>query len=166
MPADNLTELLAGALPWLKDPFDPEAEPLQQVLTSSILAQLEREATSLATMSCLAVLLVHMPIKLAGLLAPSLFPVAFHHLESVTEVPADMLLLHVCLLFTIPHLKFRSVLLARLLSLLLLLLLFLLLIITTVTVTVTVTITPMNSYNITITITITAAVAYLHCDCR
>lgn len=47
-----------GALPWLKDPFDPEGEPLQQVLSSSMLLQLQRAAVSLATMSCLAVLLV------------------------------------------------------------------------------------------------------------
>jgi len=97
----------AGALPWLKDPFDPEGEPLQQVLTSPILTQLEREATSLATMSCLAVLLVHLPMKLASTLAPSLFPLSFYPLDTVTEVPADMLLLHVCLPFTLPHLNVR-----------------------------------------------------------
>ena len=97
----------AGALPWLKDPFDPEGEPLQQVLTSSVALQLEREATSLATMGCLAVLLVHLPIKLASLIAPSLFPLSFHTLESVTEVPADMLLLHVALPFTLAHLDLK-----------------------------------------------------------
>ena len=97
----------AGALPWLKDPFDPEGEPLQHVLSSSILVQLGREAMSLATMSCLAVLLVHLPIKLAAAVAPSLFPFSFHALDTVTEVPADMLLLHVCLPFTIPHLHVR-----------------------------------------------------------
>ena len=105
----------AGALPWLKDPFDPEGEPLQQVLTSPILSQLEREATSLATMSCLAVLLVHLPIKLASTLAPSLFPLSFYPLDTVTEVPADMLLLHVCLPFTLPHLNVRYAFLVNLL---------------------------------------------------
>ncbi|KAL0020826.1 hypothetical protein WJX79_004115 [Trebouxia sp. C0005] len=100
--------LRSGALPWLKDPFDPEGEPLQQVLTSPLLSQLEREATSLATMSCLAVLLVHLPIKLASTLAPSLFPLSFYPLDTVTEVPADMLLLHVCLPFTLPHLNVRQ----------------------------------------------------------
>lgn len=91
----------------MKDPFDPEGEPLQQVLTSPMLTQLEREATSLATMSCLAVLLVHLPIKLAAAVAPSLFPLSFHALDTVTDVPADMLLLHVCLPFTLPHLNLR-----------------------------------------------------------
>lgn len=99
----------AGALPWLKDPFDPEGEPLQQVLSSSMSHQLEREATSLATMGCLAVLLLHLPIKLASLLNPSLFPLAFHSLDSVTEIPADMLLLHVCLPVTLTHLNLRWV---------------------------------------------------------
>ncbi|KAL3131681.1 hypothetical protein ABBQ38_007973 [Trebouxia sp. C0009 RCD-2024] len=100
--------LRPGALPWLKDPFDPEGEPLQQVLSSSMLLQLGRAAGSLATMSCLAVLLVHLPIKLARVLVPSLFPFAFHHLDTITEVPADMLLLHVCLPFTLPHLHIRQ----------------------------------------------------------
>ena len=77
------------------------------MLTSPVLTQLEREATSLATMSCLAVLLVHLPIKLASWVAPSLFPLSFHPLDTVTEVPADMLLLHVCLPFTLPHLNVR-----------------------------------------------------------
>ena len=54
--------LAAGALPWLKDPFDPEGEPLQQVLDSSVFLQLQRELVSLASMSCLAVLLVSNPI--------------------------------------------------------------------------------------------------------
>ncbi len=102
-------------MPWLKDPFDPEGEPLQQVLTSPILSQLEREATSLATMSCLAVLLVHLPIKLASTLAPSLFPLSFYPLDTVTEVPVDMLLLHVCLPFTLPHLNIRYASLLKLL---------------------------------------------------
>ena len=102
-----LPDLCAGALPWLRDPFDPEGEPLHQVLTSSVVHQLEREATSLATMGCLAVLLVHLPIKLASLLSPSLFPLSFHTLEGMTEVPADMLLLHVALPFTLTHLDIR-----------------------------------------------------------
>lgn len=97
----------AGALPWLKDPFNPEGDPLQQVLNSTVALQLEREATSLATMGCLAVLLVHLPIKLASVLAPSLFPLSFHAVESVTELPADMLLLHVALPFTLSQLDLK-----------------------------------------------------------
>lgn len=52
---------------------------------------------------------MHLPIKLARALVPSLFPFAFHRLDTITEVPADMLLLHVCLPFTLPHLHIRYI---------------------------------------------------------
>ena len=49
----------AGALPWLKDPFEHEQEePLREVMTVPLLEQLHREARGFALTAALAVGLV------------------------------------------------------------------------------------------------------------
>ena len=63
----------AAALPWLRDPFAPD-DPLRELMAGRLMAQLEREAAALAVMASLAVVVVHLPVKLA---APQLYPLRF-----------------------------------------------------------------------------------------
>ncbi|KAK9812860.1 hypothetical protein WJX72_004825 [[Myrmecia] bisecta] len=96
-----------GALPWLRDPYEEE-DALQQMMTMPFTMQAQREAAALLTMSLLAVVLVHIPVRLARTLAPGLYPLHFHVVDAFSEVPADMLLFHVCIPFTVPHLHIRA----------------------------------------------------------
>ena len=63
VPGGSTDSLLAvwraGALPWLKDPFEHEQEePLREVMTVPLLEQLHREARGFALTAALAVGLV------------------------------------------------------------------------------------------------------------
>ncbi len=61
-PLSRYALLHAGALPWLKDPFEHEQEePLREVMTVPLLEQLHREARGFALTAALAVGLVRPP---------------------------------------------------------------------------------------------------------
>ena len=53
----------------------------------------------------LIVLLVFLPVKLAMFLAPSLYPLDTSMSDPFTEIPADMLLFHICIPFSIEHFR-------------------------------------------------------------
>ncbi len=70
-------------------------------------SQLEREIQAFGLMACLAVLLVHIPIRLATGLAPGLFPLDMGLISGFSEAPLDLLLFQVCLPLTAPFFRQR-----------------------------------------------------------
>jgi E3 ubiquitin-protein ligase MARCH6 len=98
----------AGALPFLRDPYDMEnEEPFGQLMTAPLREQMARAAGAFAVMACLAVACIHVPIRAASTLAPALFPLRLKLVDALAELPADLLLFHVCLPLTLPHLHIR-----------------------------------------------------------
>lgn len=65
---------LAGALPFFRDPFAREIEPMQELILLGMGQQLERQFCALSALSCLAVILMHLPLRLTKLLAPKILP--------------------------------------------------------------------------------------------
>lgn len=90
----------AGALPWLRDPFDPEFDPMQKLITTPVFTQIRQQLVATACLACTAVLVVHIPVTLARTLAPSLHPITL-------PPPTDMLLLNVVTPIAFPLLKLR-----------------------------------------------------------
>lgn len=102
----------AGALPFLRDPYDMDnEEPFGQLMTAPMREQMVRVAGAFAVMACLAVACIHVPIRAATALAPALFPLRLKLVDALAELPADLLLFHVCLPLTLPHLHLRHALL-------------------------------------------------------
>ncbi|KAK9904177.1 hypothetical protein WJX75_006045 [Coccomyxa subellipsoidea] len=100
--------LRPGALPFLRDPYDMEnEEPFGQLMTAPLREQMARAAGAFAVMACLAVACIHVPIRAASTLAPALFPLRLKLVDALAELPADLLLFHVCLPLTLPHLHIR-----------------------------------------------------------
>ena len=98
----------AGALPFIRDPYDMDnEEPFGQLMTAPIRDQMVRAAAAFAVMACLAVVCIHVPIRAATALAPALFPLRLKLVDALAELPADLLLFHVCLPLTLPHLHLR-----------------------------------------------------------
>lgn len=98
----------AEALPFLRDPYDLEnEEPFGQLMTQPMQEQIVRAMGAFAVMACLAVACVHTPIQLARTMAPALFPLRLKLVDVLAELPADLLLFHVCLPLTLPHLQTR-----------------------------------------------------------
>ncbi len=98
----------AGALPFLRDPYDMDnEEPFGQLMTAPLREQMARAAGAFAVMACLAVACIHVPIRAASFLAPALFPLRLKLVDALAELPADLLLFHVCLPLTLPHLHLR-----------------------------------------------------------
>jgi hypothetical protein len=62
----GLVHVRPDVLPWLRDPFDQEEEPMRAVMTAPLGQQLEREASGMAVMACLAVLLCHVRAPRCG----------------------------------------------------------------------------------------------------
>lgn len=98
----------SGALPFLRDPYDADnEEPFGQIMTAPLREQMTRAGGAFLVMACLSVVLVHLPIQLAIGAAPQLFPLRLRLADALAEVPADLLLFHVCLPLTLPHLNLR-----------------------------------------------------------
>lgn len=96
-----------GALPFLRDPYDIEEEPFAQIMTEPVPRQIGRAAGAFAIMACLSVFLVHAPIRLGLVMAPGLFPLRLRLADALAELPADLLLFHVCLPLALPHINLR-----------------------------------------------------------
>ncbi|CAL8470841.1 g10383 [Coccomyxa elongata] len=100
--------LRPGALPFIRDPYDMDnEEPFGQLMTAPMRDQMVRAAAAFAVMACLAVVCIHVPIRAATVLAPALFPLRLKLVDALVELPADLLLFHVCLPLTLPHLHLR-----------------------------------------------------------
>jgi E3 ubiquitin-protein ligase MARCH6 len=76
-------------------------------MTQPMREQVCRAMGAFAVMACLAVACVHTPIQLARMLAPALFPLRLKLVDALAELPADLLLFHICLPLTLPHLQAR-----------------------------------------------------------
>lgn len=55
----------------------------------------------------LCVVIVHLPALLARALVPSLYPLRLAMFDPLTQIPADMLLLHILIPFTVEHVRVK-----------------------------------------------------------
>ncbi|KAI3854524.1 hypothetical protein MKW92_008206 [Papaver armeniacum] len=78
----------------LQDPADPNYNPFRDLIDDPV--------------QNLIVMLVFLPVKLAMRLVPSMFPLDILVSDPFTEIPADMLLVQICIPFAIEHFKLRA----------------------------------------------------------
>ncbi|KAF8073198.1 SUD1 [Scenedesmus sp. PABB004] len=100
--------LRAGALPRLQELAAGERNPFADMLREPLPRYLGRVAATWAVGACLCVVLVHVPALAARALAPALWPLRVGLFDPVTQVPADMLLLHILAPLTLEHVRVRE----------------------------------------------------------
>lgn len=100
--------LRPGVLYFLRDPADPNYNPFRDLIDDPIHKHARRVLLSVVVYGSLIVLLVFLPVKLAMFLAPSLYPLDTSMSDPFTEIPADMLLFHICIPFAIEHFRPRA----------------------------------------------------------
>eukprot|EP01018_Ginkgo_biloba_P024620 Gb_37944 [translate_table: standard] len=100
--------LRPGVLYFLRDPADPNYNPFRDLIDDPIHKHARRVLLSVVVYGSLIVLLVFLPVKLAMSLAPSMFPLDTSVSDPFTEIPADMLLFHICIPFAIEHFRPRA----------------------------------------------------------
>ena len=96
-----------GALPFFKDPYEGDEEPMRALMELGLGQQLEREICALSALACLTVILLHLPLRLTKTILPATLPLRFQLTSPFAEAPADLLLFHFILPFTLPHLHLR-----------------------------------------------------------
>lgn len=99
--------LLAGVLPFFRDPYEGDEQPMRALMLLGLGQQLEREAYAMACLACLTVLLLHMPLRLTKAALPGMLPLRFSLGSPFAEAPTDLLLFHFLLPLTIPRLQVR-----------------------------------------------------------
>ena len=99
--------VFAGALPFFKDPYEGDEEPMRALMVLGLGQQLEREACALAALACLTVILLHLPLRLTKLALPGMLPLQFNLTSPFAEAPTDLLLFHFLLPLTVPRLRIR-----------------------------------------------------------
>ncbi|OVA15870.1 zinc finger protein [Macleaya cordata] len=97
-----------GVLYFLRDPADPNYNPFRDLIDDPVHKHARRVLLSVAVYGSLIVMLVFLPVKLAMRLAPSIFPLDILVSDPFTEIPADMLLVQICIPFAIEHFKLRA----------------------------------------------------------
>jgi len=90
-------------LRWLRNPDDPNYHPFRELIQDPLLLHLRRVVYSACIHGPLIVMLVAAPSFLCTLLVPSLFPLNLRFSDPFTEIPADLLLFHFCVPFTLEH---------------------------------------------------------------
>ena len=100
--------LRPGVLAFLRDPADPNYNPFRDLVEDSVAKHMRRVGFSALIYANLTLLVVHVPIQAALRLAPGMFPVQLRFSDPFSEVPADMLLFHLCVPFTIEHMRPRD----------------------------------------------------------
>lgn len=100
--------LRPGVLYFLRDPADPNYNPFRDLIDDPIHKHARRVLLSVVVYGSLIVLLIFLPVKLAMFLAPSLYPLDTSMSDPFTEIPADMLLFHICIPFAIDHFRPRA----------------------------------------------------------
>eukprot|EP00850_Spirogloea_muscicola_P016878 SM000140S00627 [mRNA] locus=s140:187485:191304:- [translate_table: standard] len=104
-----LREILRpGILAFLRDPTDPAYNPLRDLVEDPLGKHCRRVLLSTLVYGNLIVMLIYLPAQAALALAPRVFPLNFRFSDPFTEIPADMLLFHVCVPFTIEHFRPRA----------------------------------------------------------
>ncbi|EPS64281.1 hypothetical protein M569_10499, partial [Genlisea aurea] len=96
-----------GVLYFLRDPADPNYNPFRDLIDDPVHKHARRVLLSVAVYGSLIVMLVFLPVKLAMRMFPSIFPLDISVSDPFTEIPADMLLLQICIPFAIEHFKLR-----------------------------------------------------------
>eukprot|EP00250_Pteridium_aquilinum_P006590 c16479_g1_i1 orf=142-3528(+) len=97
--------LRPGVLYFLRDPADPNYNPFHDLVEDPIHKHARRVLLSVVVYGSLVVMLIFLPVKLALSIAPSLFPLDIRISDPFTEIPADMLLFHICIPFAIEHFR-------------------------------------------------------------
>ncbi|KAI3916003.1 hypothetical protein MKW98_004444 [Papaver atlanticum] len=100
--------LRTGVLYFLRDPADPNYNPFRDLIDDPVQKHARRVLLSVAVYGSLIVMLVFLPVKLAMRLVPSMFPLDILVSDPFTEIPADMLLVQICIPFAIEHFKLRA----------------------------------------------------------
>ncbi|MCO5559734.1 hypothetical protein L7F22_013336 [Adiantum nelumboides] len=100
--------LRPGVLYFLRDPADPNYNPFHDLVEDPIHKHARRVLLSVVVYGSLVVMLIFLPVKLALSIAPSLFPLDIRISDPFTEIPADMLLFHICIPFAIEHFRPKS----------------------------------------------------------
>ncbi|GBG74019.1 hypothetical protein CBR_g17730 [Chara braunii] len=101
--------LRPGVLSFLRDPADPNFDPVRDLVNEPLHKHLWRVFLSFIVYSSLIVMLVYVPISLIIQLSPRLFPLNLKFSDPFIELPADMLLFHIFVPFTIEHFQPRLV---------------------------------------------------------
>ncbi|KAA8496036.1 putative E3 ubiquitin ligase SUD1 [Porphyridium purpureum] len=92
-----LREILRPELLWfLRNPDDPDVHPLRELVEKPLSRHMRRMTISLFIYAPLIILLVYVPTHACAFLVPQLLPFRLRFSDPLTEVPADLLLFHVC----------------------------------------------------------------------
>lgn len=96
--ATALREVLRpNILPWLRDPAsDPEFHPLRELVKEPIRRHLRRLALASLLYAKFALLGLFVPIQLLSKLPWRVFPLHLKFTDPLTEIPVNMLLIHLC----------------------------------------------------------------------
>ncbi|CAM6094443.1 unnamed protein product [Calypogeia fissa] len=100
--------LRPGVLYFLRDPTDPNYNPFRDLIDDPMHKHARRVLLSVVVYGSLIVMLVFLPVRLAILTAPSMFPLDIRVSDPFTEIPADMLLFHICIPFAVEHFRPRA----------------------------------------------------------
>ncbi|KAG7540451.1 Zinc finger RING-CH-type [Arabidopsis thaliana x Arabidopsis arenosa] len=104
-----LREVLRPGVLYFLDYFDdPNVNPFQDMIDDPVRKQARKVMLEVAMYGSLIVMLVFLPVKLAIRMAPSIFPLDISVSDPFTEIPADMLLLQICIPFGIKHFRLRT----------------------------------------------------------
>ncbi|KAL3696408.1 hypothetical protein R1sor_010484 [Riccia sorocarpa] len=100
--------LRPGVLYFLRDPTDPNYNPFRDLIDDPLHKHARRVLLSVVVYGSLIVVLVFLPVRLAICAAPSVFPLDIRVSDPFTEIPADMLLFHICIPFAVEHFRPRA----------------------------------------------------------
>jgi E3 ubiquitin-protein ligase MARCH6 len=102
-----LREVMRPELFWfLRNPDDPNYHPFRDLVEESVFKHARRVVLSAMIYAPLIVMLVWTPVQLlssCSLGGKVLLPLNIHFRDPYTEVPADIILFHVCVPFTLEH---------------------------------------------------------------
>jgi hypothetical protein len=99
-----LREVMRPGLFWfLRNPDDPNFHPFRDLVEESLPKHARRIVLSAMIYAPVIVMMVWAPVQLCARLAPAFFPLSLRFHDPYTEVPADIILFHVCVPFTIDH---------------------------------------------------------------
>ena len=97
----SVSEDSSGIFVGLAD--DPAYHPFRDLVEESLPKHARRVVLSAMIYAPLIVMMVWTPVQLCVRAAPTLFPLNLQFHDPYTEVPADIILFHICVPFTIDH---------------------------------------------------------------
>lgn len=85
-------------LPWLRDPAaDPEFHPLRELVREPLRRHLRRLGLATLLYGNFAVLGLYIPIQVLSRLPFAIFPLHLKFVDPLTEIPVNIMLIHLCL---------------------------------------------------------------------